>query len=339
MDNTEEKKFFSKIGLSYLIGAVVYYVMVSVLGAVLYKTYPSFMTGQGSMFMSFGTLFIIGYPLMYFLIKEVPVSEIPKKKLGFGMAIVSFFCAYFIMVVCNVIGLIINAQIGKITGKGLMNPIVGAMGELNIFAQVLIVVILAPIAEELVFRKMLVDRVYKYGELLAALTSGLMFGLFHGNFQQFVYAFGLGVFFAFIYIRTGKIIYTIIFHICINFLGTAVASLVMGEIDIQQVQQYMFSGQMDKYMEYVNEHMAAFAFLGLYGFVMLIVILIGFILTCVFARKFKFVKHDSDLTGSQAFVSLFANTGMILFIVWWIFNIVLAQFGTSFTNLIYKLFV
>ncbi len=339
MNNTQEKNVFSRIGLAYLLGALAYYCLVSIGSALISRINPGILVGNASLLFSYAVLLLLGYPLMYLIVKAIPVTEIPKKKLGFGMAVVAWFCAYFLMVVCNLLGLVINAQLGKITGQGLQNPITSVIGDLDLWVQLLIVVVCAPIAEELVFRKMLVDRVYKYGELLAALTSGLMFGLFHGNFQQFVYAFGLGVFFAFIYIRTGKIIYTIVFHMIINFMGTMPMNLFMKGIDIQKVQQYIFTGQIDEYMAYVQEHMTQFAMIGLYGMMMIIVLIVGLVLVIVFAKKFKFQSHEGDLSAKQAWSSLFGNVGMILFAIWWIFNIVLAQFGTSFSDLIYKLFV
>ena len=58
----------------------------------------------------------------------------------------------------------------------------------------------APVVEEFIFRKFLIDRVYRYGEWVAILTSGLMFGLFHENLAQFFFATLIGCFFAFFYI-------------------------------------------------------------------------------------------------------------------------------------------
>lgn len=333
MNNTNAKKDFSLIGSSYLIGAVVYYVLVSVVFSLVYKFTPQFVEGNGSTILSFAILFLVGYPVMYLLVKRVPKTEIPKKKLGIGMMIVTVLVSYFIMITCNILGLIINAQIGKATGKGLMNPIVDVIGSMNPIVQVLVVMIAAPIVEELVFRKLIVDRVYKYGEVLAAITSGLMFGLFHGNFQQFIYAFGGGVFFAFIYIRTGKIIYTMICHVVINTIGS-IPTFLMGDLDVAQIQNYIFKGQMDAYMEYVNAHVMQFAAIGLFGLIMLFVILAGFVLAIVFHKKFKFETHEGDLEFGQACKSLFCNTGMILFALWWVANIVIAQFGTSFRTII-----
>ena len=47
-----------------------------------------------------------------------------------------------------------------------------------------------------------------------------MFGLFHGNLNQFVYTFLVGAFWAFIYVKTGRLRYTIYLHMALNFMGS-----------------------------------------------------------------------------------------------------------------------
>ena len=86
--------------------------------------------------------------------------------------------------------------------------------------------VLAPVFEELVFRKVLVDHVLPFGEWPAILFSGITFGLFHGNLTQFFYATVLGMILAYVYIRWGNILYTIGIHACINFLGGVLPVLV-----------------------------------------------------------------------------------------------------------------
>lgn len=81
------------------------------------------------------------------------------------------------------------------------------------------VVFAAPVVEELLYRKMLIDRIAAYGDGVAVVVSGLLFGLAHGNFSQFFYAFGLGALFAYVYIKTGRIGYTIGFHMFFNLIG------------------------------------------------------------------------------------------------------------------------
>ncbi len=84
----------------------------------------------------------------------------------------------------------------------------------------LLAIIAAPIFEEIIFRKLVLDRVGRFGETPAVLCSALIFGLAHQNAGQFFLAFLLGILFARIYLRTGKIVYTMLLHFMINFTAT-----------------------------------------------------------------------------------------------------------------------
>ena len=92
-------------------------------------------------------------------------------------------------------------------------------------------IVAAPILEELVFRKFVLDRVGHLGEGIAVLSSALIFGLAHQNAGQFFLAFFLGLLFAKIYLRTGRIIYTMLLHFLINLTGTMdeVGCLIWGD--------------------------------------------------------------------------------------------------------------
>lgn len=83
-------------------------------------------------------------------------------------------------------------------------------------------VFLAPVTEEYLYRKMIIDRLAGFGQGPAIFISAFMFGLAHGNFSQFFYAFGLGLMFGYVYAKTGRIGYTIAFHMIFNMLGGAI---------------------------------------------------------------------------------------------------------------------
>ena len=91
--------------------------------------------------------------------------------------------------------------------------------------------ILAPIFEELFYRKIVIDRLRRYGDLPAILISGLMFGLLHGNVSQFFYTTVFGMLFGYIYINTGKIRYTIALHMSINIVSGVLATEVSRGVD------------------------------------------------------------------------------------------------------------
>jgi len=78
----------------------------------------------------------------------------------------------------------------------------------------------APVFEELIFRKFLLDRVGPYGEGTAVLFSALLFGMAHQNAGQFFLAFLLGAVFALVYLRTGQIAYTMALHFLINTVAS-----------------------------------------------------------------------------------------------------------------------
>ncbi|MBO4411455.1 MAG: CPBP family intramembrane metalloprotease [Lachnospiraceae bacterium] len=90
----------------------------------------------------------------------------------------------------------------------------------------------APILEELVFRKLLLDRIHPFGETVAALTSALLFGLFHGNAAQFPLAFLFGIVSATVYLKTGRILYSILLHFMINLTGSVTEIFGLFEIDV-----------------------------------------------------------------------------------------------------------
>lgn len=85
------------------------------------------------------------------------------------------------------------------------------------FLVLLLVVIVGPIAEEVMFRGVI------YGGLrtcipmdLAAVMSGVMFGIFHKNLVQGLYAFVFGMILAYIFEKTQSIWGSILMHVAFN---------------------------------------------------------------------------------------------------------------------------
>ncbi|MCR4867472.1 MAG: CPBP family intramembrane metalloprotease [Lachnospiraceae bacterium] len=338
MKELTPKQTYSRFGASYLIGYVAYVALVFIVSLILHAISPQlFASGQARMIISFSILYILGYPFMYMMIKDIPVTEIPKKRLGIGGFLASVCIAYTLMYLTNVTALIVNASIGKLTGRGGTNPIVNAIGNMSPVLQVLVVVILAPIFEELIFRKFLLDRVSRYGEVSAMLLSGFMFGLFHGNLVQFMYASMLGFFFAFIYMRTGRIIYTMILHAIVNGTSTFMSIIMFGDLDLSEMVNYLNNGDMEGYMQFVQNNMATFARAGLIGFAIILIVIVGVILMIVLRKKFRFEHHEGELEKGNRFLTVVGNVGMIVYIIFWVLEIVLTQYGVGLSQLLDRL--
>ncbi len=131
----------------------------------------------------------------------------------------------------NLLGTLVNAIIGRITGEMPENTLESMTAAAPFWANLLFVGILAPIMEEIFFRKLVIDRLRRYGEIFALLVSGVIFGLVHGNFYQFFYAAAMGILFGYVYLRTGRLRYTVILHLAINLVGGVYTTEMMRLID------------------------------------------------------------------------------------------------------------
>ncbi|MFA6860637.1 MAG: type II CAAX endopeptidase family protein [Clostridia bacterium] len=72
--------------------------------------------------------------------------------------------------------------------------------------------VLPAICEELIFRGVVLNGFRKLGNGKAIIFSALFFTLMHGNIQQTVFQFILGIILAFVVIKTGNLIYSMIIH-------------------------------------------------------------------------------------------------------------------------------
>lgn len=132
-----------------------------------------------------------------------------------------FPCVYAVAVAGSLPGRIIG-----LLGGDLSDPVAAAVLAVDPWVTILCTIILAPIAEELFFRKALIDRLCAYHPMDAILYSALLFGLVHGNLTQFLYAFPIGVLLGIVYWRTKNIRYTILLHMGMNTLGGLLPQLV-----------------------------------------------------------------------------------------------------------------
>lgn len=114
--------------------------------------------------------------------------------------------------------------IGTARGRPVSNP-VDQMLEYPLVCNLLLMCVAAPVCEEIMFRRLILDRLRPYGDAFAVLASALAFGLMHGNLSQFLYAFTLGCVFGYVALRTGRIWYTILLHALINSISALLLPL------------------------------------------------------------------------------------------------------------------
>ncbi len=91
--------------------------------------------------------------------------------------------------------------------------------------------ILAPVAEELMFRGVILRRLSSVSQSFAIFASAIIFGLMHGNFVQAILGFMLGMVFGYAAVKTGSLILPMAGHIFINTaaVSSSFAEYLYGE--------------------------------------------------------------------------------------------------------------
>lgn len=221
------RKFFSKIGLNYTFLGIFAIIMQILITAILANVYPALlMNTNTSSIVAAICNYILPLPIFLYLMNRLEKQEISSNKVSIKKFIKYVAITMVLMWIGNMIGLLVTETIGHIIQSPIENPIVETINSSSIYLNLLLMVIAAPIFEELFFRKLLIDRTIKYGKGISILLSATLFGLFHGNLNQFFYTFLMGGFFAYVYIKTGKITYTIALHLIINLLGSVISVLI-----------------------------------------------------------------------------------------------------------------
>ena len=241
---------------------------------------------------------IFMYPLAFFLYWLI-LQTVPKARQTWTCPMgIGHFLGWFVICMGGVyfgslIGQFLMTIVSVITGETMVNQVEEMIMDMSLWAVIVSAVILAPIMEELIFRKLVLDRLAGYGPAVAMSVSALVFGLAHGNFYQFFYACLLGLIFAYIYLRTGKVRYSMMLHMMVNFCGSVIPILIMRVVDENEVAAILAS-------------VTQLTFMGVF-------MLGGLILFICKWKEIKTYVHGNTVRGWRRY--LITSPGMILLYV------------------------
>lgn len=178
-------------------------------------------------------LYGVGLPVLWLFLRRVPASPhnseyalggTVAEKPAFGpgqwciLLVISFGC----MTAGGLAGNLIMAVLSELMQYDYAFALNSMVADTPVWFTFLCTCVCAPFGEELIFRKLLIDRTRRYGDLTAILLSGLLFGLFHGNLFQFFYAAAVGMVLAYVYTRSGSYLWCVAMHAAINFMGSVI---------------------------------------------------------------------------------------------------------------------
>jgi uncharacterized protein len=190
--------------------------------------------------------FLLAVVIVCFMLRKEMRAPAVRSATGPGMTIVwiiiGFFGAYAGQVIA---GLIETYAFGITQGSENTSNILDAVREVPAF--VLIVVVFAPVLEEIIFRKILFGEIYKRTNFfVAVLISALVFGAVHGDFLHLLQYFVMGVVFAALYVQTKRIIVPIITHGLMNLMVVIIQLYLTPERmeEIERMQKQLENMQM-----------------------------------------------------------------------------------------------
>ena len=313
------KKQFSRLGMGAFMILAVATVLQLAAAYIARVVYPN---GDGPSWLlwvyTFAPMYLAAVPAGLLIMRKVPAMPPKKHSLRAVQIVIAFIICVFMMYTGNLIGVLVTSLLQTAFGLASENPLLTYVADDALWLRILIMVILAPIIEEYIFRKQLIDRMNVYGEGLAVVTSALMFGLFHGNLSQLFYAFALGLVLGYVYLKTGRLRYSVGLHMLINFLGSVLAPALLNGINLTTLDEAeltdpaawtAISAQLLPFVVYV---------LGMIGLV-----LAGLVLFCVKVRDVSFAPTEMELPKGAKFKTAYLNIGMILLFIGCMVSIIL----------------
>lgn len=120
---------------------------------------------------------------------------------------------------------VINYALQVLFGAGDISSVMESMTPMSISDGIVILIFssaVAPVLEEYIYRHLLLRPLKIIGDTPAIIISALIFGLVHGNFDQFAYAFLSGIILGLVAVRYDSIIPSIILHVINNFFVNVV---------------------------------------------------------------------------------------------------------------------
>lgn len=323
------RRTFLRLGLALFVMVALQYALEYGLSHLSARYFPEFAATEVYYWLSHCVImYLISMPAAWLILRPAPKAqrgENGSAKLGGYGLFAAVLISIGLMQLGNYVGNFVNSTISIICGRASYSGLDSTLMDSNPLVVLLVVVVIGPIAEELIFRRLLIDRLAVFGAPTAAVMSALTFALVHGNLQQYFYAFALGMFLSFIYLRTRNIKNSILLHMIINFVGGFVPSMLLrliGGTDglATLMQKIAASGTeegMTEYMAYAG---------GLYGPLMAVLAwsltlmalgAVGLGLLIASRRRLNFADcppAEVKIPPARRGEVMFLNVGMLLFV-------------------------
>lgn len=160
--------------------------------------------------------------ILYFLLTKSPIKEtLLLKKINKLNALLCFALAFTIMPLMSLINVLSQFFVENMVSNAILD-----IGKKPLWLSLFLMAFTPAILEEFAMRGIIISNYRNKSVLTTCIVSGLFFGMFHMNLNQFFYAFVMGIIMSFVVHITGSIFSSIIMHFTINASSLTLVKLL-----------------------------------------------------------------------------------------------------------------
>lgn len=234
------KKEYGIILIAYIVmqlSGIIGIPIVTFAGMLLGKSVEVMQIYSGVIWIVFSfciTLIIV----LFLLRKEMRDMHAARNLASPGISVFWAILGVFLALFAQSLAASIESMLGIEMGSENTQQILGLIESFPIV--ILVSSIIGPILEEIVFRKIIFGSLYKkFNFIIAALISSVIFGLVHAEIEHLLLYSAMGFTFAFLYVKTKRIIVPIFAHVAMNTFVVLVQSVYKEDIEkmIQEAEK------------------------------------------------------------------------------------------------------
>lgn len=315
----DPKACFSRIGLAIFVLTLAYQGSATMIAEIIYLIAPAAtQTWWYSWLVNELSLYGVGLPCMWLILRRVPTApwnatyrvagggSLRKPHFGLGVWMILVVIGAGLMQIGGLISNELMEVLSRLMRYDYVSGLDRLVTESPLWMTYLGTVIVAPLGEELLFRKLLIDRTRRWGDGLSILLSGILFGLFHGNLFQLIYTTLIGWVLAYVYTRSGSYGWCVGLHAVLNFLGGILPTLLQNWIGPENLVSD------EALTQYLLTHPVQYLVYELYALLLFGVMLAAVILLICLRKKVKLGDGTSILPRGRRVSAVVCNAGMLL---------------------------
>ena len=319
-DEIKARKRFSRFFLACFVYLATSFVLVNasyLIAVILFgidQTDAFFSNPYVNMAVQVLFMYVISLPIFYLIVRNMRNAFRIKK----GISVKEFIMLFLIAEACMYGGSLLSSYITDFIYGFFSIEVTDNITELvmntPLWLVFVVAVVIGPIVEEFIYRKLLMDKLGIYGDRIAIVVSAISFGLFHGDISQLFYATLIGFVLAYLYSKTANVWICALMHALINFFGSIVPMLIMESADT--VLKLLEEAEAGLTPEDINEYYGALLVTGAYSLFTYGVIIAGVILFFKYRKSFFVSDRCEVLIPKHKRASVIVlNAGAIAFII------------------------